>query len=218
MSARRGRMFELRVRVGAAIVRTVGRTLRVRWHHAERVDQARRRYDSGVLYIFWHQRLFPFCYTHRDQGIHVMVSTHRDGELIARIIDRLGFGTVRGSSTRQGLHALFGMAAQGRRGVDLAVTPDGPRGPREVLKAGTVVLARRSGLPVVPIANSTWPRMELRSWDRFHVPLPGARCAVVVGEPWWPEDASDRPAEEVRRDLEQRLNLTTAEADRLSRA
>ncbi|MBN1425762.1 lysophospholipid acyltransferase family protein [Candidatus Fermentibacteria bacterium] len=211
-----GRWFDLQVCLGVLAVRALGATLRVRWYHGERVVAARGSARDGVLYAFWHQRLLPFCYTHRFQGVHVMVSTHRDGELITRIIGRLGFGAVRGSSTRQGMKALFGMAAEGRRGVDLAVTPDGPRGPREVLKPGMVVLARRLGKPIVPIANAAWPRIELRSWDRFHVPLPGARCAVVVGEPWLPVDTAS--VEDSRRDLEHRLQMTTAEADRLCRA
>jgi hypothetical protein len=146
-----------------------------------------------------------------------MVSTHRDGELITRVIGRLGFGAVRGSSTRRGAQALFGMAAEGKRGLDLAVTPDGPRGPRETLKPGLVVLARRTGRPVVPIANSTWPRIELRSWDHFHIPLPGARCVVVIGDPWYPGDAPSASLEDDRLEIERRLRLATEEADRRSR-
>jgi len=217
MSRSYGRWFDLQVRLGVWFIRGLGTTLRIRWHHAERASQARELGGSGVLYVFWHQRLLPFCFTHRAQGVQVMVSTHRDGELITQIISRLGFGAVRGSSTRHGIQALFGMSAEGKRGVDLAVTPDGPRGPREVLKPGTVILARRTRRPVVPIANGTWPRIELASWDRFHIPLPGARCAVVVGQPWFPGSPSDRSLEDDRRDLEDRLLMVTAEADRLSR-
>ncbi len=213
-----GRWFDVKVHAGVWLVRAIGSTLRVRWHHAERADEARALTGKGVLYVFWHQRLLPFCFTHRNQGIRVMVSTHRDGELIARVIEHLGFSAIRGSSTRRGREALFGMAAEGKQGLDIAITPDGPRGPREVLKAGAVVLARRSGLAVVPIANSTWPRVELSSWDRFHLPLPCARCVVVLGEPWWGGRNPGRSIEEDRRELEERLKAVTAEADRLVRA
>ena len=217
MGGSHGRWFDLQVCMGVGFIRALGATLRVKWYHPERASQARGLGGSGVLYVFWHQRLLPFCFTHRSQGVQVMVSTHRDGELITQIISRLGFGAVRGSSTRHGRQALFGMSVESRRGLDLAVTPDGPRGPRHVLKPGTVILARRTGRPVVPIANSTWPRVELSSWDRFHVPLPGARCAVVVGDPWFPSDPSVRSLDDDRRDLEGRLKTVTDEADRLSR-
>lgn len=212
-----GRWFDFQVAAAVGIVRALGPTLRVRWHHAERVDHARSVSGMGVIYAFWHQRLLPFCYTHRDQRIQVMVSTHRDGELITRVIARLGFGAVRGSSTRHGTKALFGMAAERYRTLDLAVTPDGPRGPRQVLKQGLVMLARRTGRIVIPIANSTWPRIELKSWDRFHLPLAGAKCAVVLGEPWEYDRRVFQSLEEARRDLESRVAAVTAEADRLVR-
>lgn len=215
--SRSGRWLGLKVAAGVATLRLLGPTWRVRWVGLDRVEQARRAGNGAVIYAFWHQRMLPFCYTHRGQGIQVMVSTHRDGELIARVIHALGFGTVRGSSTRGGLKALFGMATQGRVGFDLAVTPDGPRGPRHVVKPGVVLLAWRTGLPVVPAANATWPRFELGSWDAFHVPWPWARCVVVMGEPWFAKDPRQASWEVQRRELEDRLHQVTREAERLCR-
>jgi lysophospholipid acyltransferase (LPLAT)-like uncharacterized protein len=211
-----GRWFELQVGAATALVWCLGRTLRVSWHGIHQLEMARRQASGGgIIYAFWHQRLLPFCFTHRRQNINVLVSTHRDGELIARVIGNLGFDSVRGSSTRGGRQAIREMANEKRRQFDLAVTPDGPRGPARVLKPGLLVLARRTGRPIVPIANAIWPRIEISSWDRFHIPVPFARCSIVHGEPWWPERGID--VETARMDLEVYLNELTREADRLVR-
>ena len=211
-----GAWFELQVAAATGIVWFLGRTLRVTWHGTDRLEHARKQASGrGVIYAFWHQRLLPFCFTHRRQDINVLVSTHRDGELIARVIGNLGFQSVRGSSTRGGREAVREMAADRRTPFDLAVTPDGPRGPARVLKPGLFVLARRTKRPIVPIANAVWPRIELSSWDRFHVPVPFSACSIVHGEPWWADREMD--AESARTDLENRLNDITSEAEMLVR-
>ncbi len=211
-----GLWFKTQVFLATGLVWSLGRSLRVSWHHESRLSDAREASGKkGVIYAFWHQRLLPFCFTHRRQGVNVLVSTHKDGEIIARLISNLGFRTVRGSSTRGGLRAFFEMASDNRQHFDIAVTPDGPRGPSKVLKPGLLLLARRTGRPVIPIANAVWPRIELRSWDRFHLPAPGARCSVVLGEPWWPTRNEHGSTEDARLDLEVRLKQITDEADEL---
>jgi lysophospholipid acyltransferase (LPLAT)-like uncharacterized protein len=211
-----GAWFELQVAAATGLVWCLGRSLRVTWHGNERLEEARRRAQGcGVIYAFWHQRLLPFCFTHRRQNINVLVSTHRDGELIARVIANMGFDTVRGSSTRGGREAVREMATDKRKQFDLAVTPDGPRGPARTLKPGLLVLARRTRRPIVPIANAVWPRFELSSWDKFHIPLPFAACSIVHGEPWWPERGVD--SDTAQTDLENRINNVTREAERLVR-
>jgi len=211
-----GLWFRTQILLATGLVWGLGRSLRVSWHHESRLCDAREASGGkGVIYAFWHQRLLPLCFTHRKQGINVLVSTHKDGEIIARVISNLGFGTVRGSSTRRGLKAFFEMVSDERQHFDLAVTPDGPKGPSKVLKPGLLLLARRTGRPVVPLANAVWPRIELRSWDRFHLPWPGARCSVVLGEPWWPDRNEHGSTEDARLDLELRLKRITDEADKL---
>lgn len=209
-----GLWFEIQVALATATVWALGRSLRVSWHQLELVESARERTAGrGIIFACWHQRLLPFCFTHRRRSISVLVSTHRDGELIARVLGNLGNDTVRGSSTRGGREALRQMAAESRTPYDLWFTPDGPRGPARELKPGLLVLARRSGRPVIPIANAVWPRVELSSWDRLHIPLPFARCAIVHGDPWWPDREMD--AESIRKELEARLNEVTRVADSL---
>lgn len=167
---------------GPALVRALGATWRVRFFGREAVDAARR--EAGpVLYVIVHGLLLPLAYAHRDRRIQVLVSESRDGETIARVIEALGFGTVRGSSTRGGARAVVEMAARGTRGFDLAVTPDGPRGPRGTAEPGAAVIAARCGVPVVAIGAAASSAWRARSWDRFLVPKPFAKVWVVYGSP-----------------------------------
>ncbi len=136
-----------------------------------------------VCYAFWHGNLLSLAYTHRVRGAVVLVSRHGDGEIISQIVCRLGYGVVRGSTTRGGLRALIQMAAEGRRGHPLGVTPDGPRGPRRMLQAGVLHIAQRGRIPIVPLAVEAVRRRELDSWDGFMIPHPWTRVAIVTGPP-----------------------------------
>jgi lysophospholipid acyltransferase (LPLAT)-like uncharacterized protein len=198
---------------GPVFLKCLGRTLRVTRIGFENIARA-RKIAGNTLFAFWHAGLLPLAYIHRNEGINVLVSNHQDGEYIARAIHGLGFGTSRGSSTRGGIRALREMIGAAGRDADIAVTPDGPRGPRQCVQPGVVYLAKRLGLPIVPIGVSSNPSLLLRSWDRFMVPLPFARCAVVYGEPVTYDDAVEREAiEYARSDLGERLRLLTQEAD-----
>jgi len=181
------------------VVRMLGSTWRF-----EALDHpeftALRAAGGRVIYCLWHSGLLPLAYWHRDEGIGVLVSTHRDGELIARIIESLGLATARGSSTRGGDTGVRQLLRHARRGHDLAVTPDGPRGPAEVVKDGVIYVAARVGLPVVPLVAAADRAWVGRSWDRFRVPLPFARVAVAHGAPLQvPESAATGEAAEAAR-------------------
>src|SRR5437879_2738352 len=136
--------------IGDALIRTLGWTLRIRTLHAERV-RAFLESGRGVIISFWHSRqlMMPLCYG--GSRLYILISEHRDGELIHRIVRRFGFDTIRDSTTRGGARALRQMARLGRAGADLAVTPDGPRGPRCVAQPGVVELAKLTGLPIIPL-------------------------------------------------------------------
>jgi len=169
-------------RIGALCLRLLGLTWRVKWEVPETVLRMERE-GRPYLHAFWHAHILTLTYTHRGRGDVVLVSRHGDGEYISQVIHRLGFGTVRGSSSHGGLRSLLEMARLGRSGHPLAVTPDGPRGPRHRLQPGVLLIAQRGGLPVVPLASAArWCRF-LRSWDRFEIPIPFSRVAVAVGEP-----------------------------------
>jgi lysophospholipid acyltransferase (LPLAT)-like uncharacterized protein len=172
------------IAAGHRLLAGLGRTWRVRHVGGERLTRARFGPGRGpVLYAFTHGVLLPLTFTHRDRGVRVLVSQSRDGEIIARILERLGFDTVRGSSTRGGDRAALQLAATGREGHDLAVTPDGPRGPRGSVAPGVAVVAARAATPIVPLGVASRPAWNARSWDRFLVPPPFARVWVVYGEP-----------------------------------
>lgn len=200
-----GSMASLVGRLGAGAVSLLGGTLSIRMIGEECLERAREG-GRKVLYAFWHEGLLVATYAFRRQGIRVLVSQHRDGEMIARAIERMGYGTVRGSSTRGGTRALFRMAAAGAAGDDLGVTVDGPRGPRLQVKPGTLFIAGRSGLPIVPFAVALRKPWELSSWDRFMVPRPFSRAAIAFGEPMEvPGDTAVERLEPFRAELQRRL-------------
>jgi len=147
------------------------------------------RRGERFVYAFWHSTMLPLVVFHRDEGAAVLVSRHRDGELIARVIERMGFVAARGSSTRGGEAGVRGMLAWAERDRHLGITPDGPRGPAEEVKDGAIYLAERAALRLVPTAAAAHPARVLATWDRFLVPWPFARVLVVHGAPFAPGPA-----------------------------
>jgi lysophospholipid acyltransferase (LPLAT)-like uncharacterized protein len=134
------------------------------------------------IYAFWHENLLPAAYWWRRCGAHVLISEHADGRLIAEVSRRLGYGVVAGSSTRGGVRAIKQMVQLSRQ-THLAITPDGPRGPRRCLQPGLVYLASKTGLGVVPLGIGLERPWRLASWDRFALPRPGTRGRAVIGAP-----------------------------------
>jgi lysophospholipid acyltransferase (LPLAT)-like uncharacterized protein len=166
------------IAAGHALLLALGGTWRLRFTGREHVDAARRLGGGAVLYALSHGVLLPLAYAYRERGVYLMISESRDGEIITRVTEALGYGVVRGSTTRGGGRAALRLAARGRSGYDLAITPDGPRGPRGVVGPGTVLVAARSGVPVVPLSVGADRAWRARSWDHFLVPKPGARVVV----------------------------------------
>ena len=180
-------------------------------------DELRGYFRAGrpVILAFWHGRMVMMPFAYEGRGACIMNSRHRDGALISRAIERLGIEVVRGSSSRGWVGGLKGLLDAHRRGRDLVVVPDGPRGPRCRAKSGVIQLARVTGVPVFPIACAARPAHVLRSsWDWLTIPLPGARVVYVVGEPIRvAADASAADVERARAELEGRLNRITELAD-----
>ena len=168
------------------LLRVLHRTLRLRLlDPADRLG-ARRRGERAI-YAFWHDALalMPLLVTRVYPGARavVMLSWHRDAEIAAQAMRRFRIRAVRGSSTRGWVGGLRGLLEADARGEDIAVVPDGPRGPRHEAKAGVVQLARATGLPVVAVGAAARPAWRLGSWDRLVVPWPFARVALVASEP-----------------------------------
>jgi lysophospholipid acyltransferase (LPLAT)-like uncharacterized protein len=199
--------------VGPIFIFLLGKTLRIKWIGEKNLDPIRKN-QGQVIYAFWHGRMLIFSYSHRWQKSHVLISQHRDGELIARIIERLGFVSVRGSTTRGGTKAIFEMAEKGASGYDVAITPDGPRGPRFAVQLGTIYVAQRSQMPIIPITNSAKSRWTLSSWDGFLIPKPFSEAVIIIGEPIYvPPESTSQELEEKREELEKRLVDLTQKAD-----
>ncbi len=210
---RRSIVEKLAAFAGPLIIKLLGSTLRIEISGRQNVGQA-RKIAGNVIYVFWHGRLLLLTYLHRNEGINVLVSTHQDGEYIARIISELGFRTVRGSTTRGATKAVLNLLEVGARKQDIGITPDGPRGPRECCQAGAIYLAKKTGLPVIPVGVSHRPSLVLSSWDRFMIPLPFAKCAVVYGQARvYDRSVSEESIQEAKLDLERDLKAVTREAD-----
>jgi lysophospholipid acyltransferase (LPLAT)-like uncharacterized protein len=177
------------VRIGAFALRMLAKTWRIRVIGDEGLN-AERTARRPVIFVLWHGQMLPLLYQHRNQAVRVLISEHRDGELVARTAIVLGFGTVRGSSTRGSGRALLGLVREVEAGHDIAVTPDGPRGPAKSFAPGALIVAQRTGARLVPItavAKSAW---HLKSWDRFMIPKPFARVVISYG-PMTSVDATD---------------------------
>ncbi len=183
----------------------------VRWQmvgHVYRPGQKER-----YLYAFWHARLLMMPRVAQgDWHGYMLISEHRDGGFIADTVHLLGIPTLRGSSTRGGARAMRQMIRAVREdNRHLCITPDGPKGPREVVKKGTVQLAQKTGLPVVPICYATSRCWRIRSWDRFYIPQPFSRGVYVFGEPV-PVGADEDLAQAMQR-VQQAMDQTQQQAD-----
>lgn len=213
----KGRAIPLPVLVNAGdlLYRLLAGTARVTVHGAEKVNEAKRS-APGLIFALWHGRLLLGARAHAGRGTAIMISRHSDGEIIARIVERHGYIPVRGSTSRGGgaaLREMIGLAARGVR--EFAMTPDGPRGPRHVVQPGVVRLASDTGYAIIPSSASARPGRFLGSWDRFLLPGPFARTAVVYGDPLLvPGDLDEAAVETACRELERRMIAVEAEADR----
>ena len=195
------------------LVYWTNRWQRVGYDISDRLFAENRR----LIFCFWHSRLLMMPYaTYGGRPFDVMMSTHRDGKFIARAVRHLGIGVVFGSSSRRPALALREAAQRCRDGVCLCITPDGPRGPRGRAAPGAVLIAELAGAVLVPVAYATSRRRLLRSWDRFHLPLPIGRGVFVVGqEIEVPSRLDEAQREQLRQRLEADINRVTDEADRL---
>jgi lysophospholipid acyltransferase (LPLAT)-like uncharacterized protein len=144
-----------------------------------------------AIYALWHGRmLIPFG-TMSDRGIYVLVSEHRDGEIVAKTIELVGNLTIRGSSTRGGVKALAVLIRILKTGGQVAFTPDGPRGPNQKVQPGVIFLAIKTGTPIIPMSSSASKAFYFKSWDSFQLPLPFSKGVNVVGEPYIADGGTD---------------------------
>ena len=188
-------------------------TMRFEELNGERIRGLWERGENGIG-AFWHGRLLMTPLVYGGRGLKILISRHRDGELITRTVRHFGLETVRGSSTRGGIAGIKGLVRALQKGYDVAVAPDGPRGPRYKVQPGIIQLAKLSGRPIFPFTFSATPRKVLHTWDRFIIPFPFSRGVFVWGEPIWVDRAEGE--EEMKQKallLERRLQEITERAD-----
>jgi lysophospholipid acyltransferase (LPLAT)-like uncharacterized protein len=171
--------------------------------HFGAIERAGRK----PIVVYWHDRIVLGTYFFRNRGLVSLISMSLDGEYITRVVRAFGFGAVRGSSSRGGKEALNALVAVMKSGHPTAVAIDGPRGPSCQAKIGPVVLAQRTGNPVLPILVEPRRCWNARSWDRLHIPCPFTSALVLIGEPMYvPIDADDRAIEAKRCELQGALD------------
>ncbi len=199
-----------------AVFQLVSATLRYRFSDPH--EFMTRKDAAQVIFCIWHNRLalsmkmhFGFRRRrHQAAGLAALVSASRDGAFLAAILERFGVQPVRGSSSRRGGQALLELTTWAERGYDLAITPDGPRGPRYAVQEGAMALAQVTGLPLVPVSCHLSWKIQVKSWDRFQIPLPFSRCEIIIGRMLpVPREATDAEREELRQQLEAQLRAIT---------
>lgn len=201
-----------------AVLRAIRLTVRF---EAVGADALERNWREGrpMVFAFWHGRsiMLPFLVSGRRDA-YIMNSTHRDGEIITRALERFGIHSTRGSSTRGAVGGTLALLRALRRGNSVALIPDGPRGPAGIAKAGAVELASTGSAPLYPLSFSASRAVRLHGWDRMMLPLPGARVVCVVGASLEPGEGryGREERERMRAALERRLGELSREADRLA--
>ena len=217
---RNGLVVGLATRLIALYIRILGLT--ARWQVIG-IDTPLSMIERGepIIGAFWHGRMVMMPALWRRYGgykfdIRMLISRHRDGRLIARIIAHLGFAAITGSSSRGGARALREIIEAVENGASIGITPDGPRGPRMRASAGVASAGRLTGAPVFASSFSASRRRVFKSWDRFVLPMPFTRIVVVVKGPILvPKEGGPEALEKARLAIEDALNEATREADRL---
>jgi lysophospholipid acyltransferase (LPLAT)-like uncharacterized protein len=179
-----------KVRIGTLVLRLLGWTWRIRREN-DAPWRALKKRGAAWIFSLWHGDLLALTWTHRGLGIVVMVSEHRDGAMIAGVLERLGYETTRGSTTRGGVRALLGLIRALKTGQPGGVTPDGPRGPRHSYQEGILAAARRANAPIVSIGVSVNRAWRLKSWDQFTIPKPFATISFAYSDPMTVAEGDD---------------------------
>ncbi|MGM0441627.1 MAG: lysophospholipid acyltransferase family protein [Elusimicrobiota bacterium] len=198
-------LYKILVIIGIFYIRILGWTTDFKYYNLAPLP------DPPYILAFWHSRLMFLVYSHRGRGINVLVSRSRDGGVISKVIHNFGFGTVRGSSSRGASASAIGLIKLLKRKKVCAITPDGPKGPREKVKEGLPAIAKKTGCPVVPLAYAVKSRTLLDTWDNFVLPWPFNKGVVVSGRPVKPD--REEELENFKKRIEKGIKKTTQKAE-----
>ncbi len=197
--------------IGSTILKLLFLTIRLRLDDREGIS--RNAFSEPCLLCFWHNRILGITHAfHRfypkrvRHGVTVLTSPSKDGEILAQFVAAFGMGSVRGSSSRRGSRALLELVRIIRDGGDIAITPDGPRGPRYSLGPGVILLAQTTGTPIIPMHASFSRAIRMKTWDGFIIPLPFSTISVTVADRInIPKNLSEAEFEQARKNLEDTL-------------
>lgn len=197
--------------IGSTILKALFLTVRLRLD--DRCGLSRNAFAEPCLLCFWHNRILgTTCAFHRfypkklRRGVTVLTSPSKDGEILSQFVGAFGMGSVRGSSSRRGSRALLELVRLIRDGGDIAITPDGPRGPRYTLGPGVILLAQTTGAAIVPVSASYSRCFRMKTWDGFIIPMPFSTISVTMAEQIHiPKDLGEAEFEQARKNLEDQL-------------
>lgn len=192
--------------IACLIIKSISKTLRLKISGIEEIIQYKIK-GKNYIFAFWHDQFFIMPYYYRKilgkSNISVLTSRSRDGEYISRLLHKFRFNTVRGSSSYGGETALRMLIREIENGNDIAVTPDGPRGPRHIVQTGAITLASITGCPIVPVGCKAYYKKTLHTWDKFIIPYPFSGGLFTISSPIYvPKDIPDQVKEEIRQKLE----------------
>ncbi len=209
-------LYKISETVGPFLVGLIARTVRMQYHGLEHKEKLEKE-GTGHLLALFHGRMFLPVWHLRKKGYTALVSSSRDGEMVTRLVARLGHDTVRGSSNKGASRALKGMVSAIKSGNNGAVMVDGPKGPIYDPKIGTIAIARLADVPILPLLASSKPNKQFGSWDRFQLPLPFSKGVMVYGAPLHvPHRADKDEMETLRLELQHRLLKLIEKADELT--
>jgi len=199
--------------IGWVLISIWSRTIRIQFVDKE-IPDGLRAGGNNLIYAFWHGRQFLLFHNHRNTGIIIPASESRDGDIQAGVLQHFGFDVVRGSSKRKGDRALLGLVDGLRKGKNIALAVDGPRGPIYEVKQGITYLAGKLNKPIVPVSTSAkrfWILEKI--WDKYMLPVPFTRGVIVYGEPIVVQGIQEEELESKRRELTDALNRVMSRAD-----
>lgn len=190
-------------------------TLRLQVFGKERIKELERE-GKSLIFAFWHGKMLVPIYYFRRRGYYGLASQSNDGEYISRVLEKLGWRVVRGSTSRGSARSLLKLIKVLRRGEHIAITPDGPQGPRHKTKQGTIYLAKKSDSVIIPVGVALAKKKVINSWDRFNLPYLFTKGVLFFGEAIKVDsDADQEEIEEKREEVDEALMATCQQAERL---
>ena len=194
--------------IGYLLHQVIDRSLDLSVYGKERVQAIAE--DKAIIYAAWHNHFWLPSFYFRGRGYGALSSRSRDGEYSARILQKLGWDVIRGSTSKGSVRSLLKLIKKLRAGQNVGIIPDGPTGPRHQVKSGVLYLAKKTDSVIVPLGVSFAKKKVFNSWDRFELPYPFSKAVLVQGQPYEVNEVND----EVQAELNQRLEATEAEADK----